>query len=50
VDRVDPRNLTILLAEDDPYDFEDLREIVRFLKGWVQNIGLPPTSEADWMV
>jgi CheY-like chemotaxis protein len=33
-----------------PFQFDVLREIVRFLKDWVQNITLHPTNEADWMV
>lgn len=32
-----------------PFSFDDLREIVRFLKYWVIHMTPPPTDEKDWI-
>lgn len=32
-----------------PRSFDELRGIVRFLKGWVQHTIVPPTGEKDWI-
>jgi CheY-like chemotaxis protein len=32
-----------------PISFDDLREIVRFLKDWVLHMTPPPTVETDWI-
>ena len=32
-----------------PFNFDDLREIVRFLKDWLLDMTPPPTDEKDWI-
>jgi CheY-like chemotaxis protein len=32
-----------------PFSFDDLREIVRFLKTWVLHMTPPPTDQTDWI-
>jgi len=32
-----------------PFNFDDLREIVRFLKDWVLHMTPPPTDQKDWI-
>jgi DNA-binding response OmpR family regulator len=32
-----------------PFKFDELREIVRFLKDWVLHMTPPPTDERDWV-
>jgi DNA-binding response OmpR family regulator len=32
-----------------PFSYDELREIVRFLKGWVRHATPPPSDERDWL-
>ena len=32
-----------------PFNFDDLREIVRFLKDWLLHMTPPPTDQKDWI-
>lgn len=32
-----------------PFSFDELREIVRFLKGWLLDVTPPPVDQKDWI-